>query len=77
MSDLFWNVWGVVTAAVGILLALLPFFSVWIYRRLPHKTFLGLDALMEETKRLFSISLREKLITDEGDLAPIRLNILS
>ncbi|OJT07916.1 hypothetical protein TRAPUB_1195 [Trametes pubescens] len=32
---------------------------------------------MEETKKLFSMTLREGLITDESDLASLRLNILA
>ncbi|EIW54132.1 uncharacterized protein TRAVEDRAFT_74389 [Trametes versicolor FP-101664 SS1] len=75
MSDLAFNIWGVIASVIGTILALLPLFTLWVRPRLPSATILDLCAVLKETKALFSAALDEGLITDEHEIRQIRLSM--
>ncbi|OJT07914.1 hypothetical protein TRAPUB_1193 [Trametes pubescens] len=75
MSDLAFNVWGVVASVIGTILALIPLFSLWVRPRLPSATIPDLCAVLKETKALFSAALDDGLITDEHEIRQIRLSM--
>lgn len=72
MSDLGWNIWGVVG---GVVIAMVPLFSVWLRARLPSTRLPALLSLLQETKELFAAALRERLITDEGEIRQLDFSI--
>ncbi|KAH9888335.1 hypothetical protein C8Q73DRAFT_668257 [Cubamyces lactineus] len=67
MSDLAFNVWGVVAGVIG-LFALIPAFLTWLQTRLPTARLPHLIASFIETERLFAAAIRDGLFTNENDL---------
>lgn len=65
MSDLGFNIWGVITSTLG-LLALLPF--AWLYTQLPSRQLRSLERLVHETETMFRKGLEDGLHTHEEDL---------
>ncbi|KAI0824565.1 hypothetical protein BC628DRAFT_1420011 [Trametes gibbosa] len=65
MSDLGFNIWGVVTGAIG-LLSLLP--AAWIYSQFPSRKLRVLELIMDDTVALFSKGLEAGLHTHKDDL---------
>lgn len=65
MSDLGFNIWGVVTNTLS-LLALLPF--AWIYTQFPTRKLRSLERFMDETEGLFRKGQDEGLHTNEEEL---------
>ncbi|KAI8968723.1 hypothetical protein BD414DRAFT_582068 [Trametes punicea] len=75
MSDLGYNVWGVIASVIGIL-ALVPAFLAWLQTRLPTTIMPGLIEVHRETQELFSSALREGLIIDPNDLNLYSINLV-
>lgn len=73
MSDLAWNVWDTVAAALGILI---PIGAAWFIASLPTSRLPSLLSLMKETQELFAVALREGLITDEKEFFELKVNIV-
>ncbi|KAI0669477.1 hypothetical protein C8Q78DRAFT_1154828 [Trametes maxima] len=67
MSDLGYNVWGVIAGVIGTV-ALIPVFIAWFNTRLPSARITPLVELLREVEELFSAALREGLFTSQEDL---------
>lgn len=74
MSDLGFNIWGVVAGVIGTV-ALVPVFLAWLRTRVPTKRFPALRDLLKETQDLFKTVVQEGLITDEDELREIDCNM--
>ncbi|KAL1945411.1 hypothetical protein VTO73DRAFT_2262 [Trametes versicolor] len=75
MSDLGWNIWGVVGGVIGTILAVVPLVLVWLRVRLPSKKLPSLLAVLEETKELFAKAVRAGALTDEQEIQQIEFSI--
>lgn len=75
MSDLSWNVWGAISAAIGMLLALIPLFNTWVGPRLPSATLPGVRALLKETQKLYATALENGDIDDESEIHDINVSL--
>lgn len=75
MSDLGWNIWGVVGGVIGTILAVVPLFLVWLRVRLPSKKLPSLLAVLEETKELFAKAVRAGALTDAQEIQQIEFSI--
>ncbi|KAI0669513.1 hypothetical protein C8Q78DRAFT_1040330 [Trametes maxima] len=76
MSDLGYNVWGVVAGVIGTV-ALVPVIIAWFRTRLPSAKLPRLMSLMREAQQVFLDSINQGLLTKESDLYHFHLNILS
>lgn len=65
MSDLGFNIWGVITSTLG-LSALLPF--AWLYTQLPSRQLRSLERFMYETEKMFRKGLEDGFHTQKEDL---------
>ncbi|KAI0824560.1 hypothetical protein BC628DRAFT_1378351, partial [Trametes gibbosa] len=64
MSDIGFNIWGVITGTLGILS--LP--AALIYARFPSRKIRAVEKFMEETTALFYRDFNEGLHTDDAEL---------
>ncbi|KAI0676120.1 hypothetical protein C8Q78DRAFT_369808 [Trametes maxima] len=74
MSDLGYNIWGVVASAIGTV-ALLPVLVTWFNARLPSARIAPVVELLKEVEELFFAALREKLLKDKDELRQFNLCI--
>ncbi|KAI0669472.1 hypothetical protein C8Q78DRAFT_992596 [Trametes maxima] len=74
MSDLGYNVWGVVAGVIGVV-ALLPLLVNWFNARLPSARIAPLMELLNEVEELFFTALRESLFTSQDELFQANLNL--
>ncbi|KAJ8482806.1 hypothetical protein ONZ51_g5117 [Trametes cubensis] len=75
MSDLGFNVWGVITGVIGTL-TIIPAFLAFLHTRLPTSLLPAVIKQDKETRTLFDTALRKGLITDEGDIYEFKINLL-
>ncbi|EIW54130.1 uncharacterized protein TRAVEDRAFT_66720 [Trametes versicolor FP-101664 SS1] len=75
MSDLGWNIWGVVGGVIGTILAVVPLFLVWLRVRLPSKKLPSLLAVLEDTKELFAKAVRAGALADVQEIQQIEFSI--
>ncbi|KAI0669518.1 hypothetical protein C8Q78DRAFT_1040358 [Trametes maxima] len=67
MSDLGYNVWGVVAGIIGTV-AVIPALAFWLLGPLPTAKLTILEALLEDTTKMFREAIEEGLIYREDDL---------
>ncbi|KAI0669511.1 hypothetical protein C8Q78DRAFT_181482 [Trametes maxima] len=67
MSEIGFNVWGVVASVIGTV-ALIPPLAMWIIHCLPTAKLRVVDKLLKETEREFHAALADGLIRREVDL---------
>ncbi|KAI0365093.1 hypothetical protein BV20DRAFT_783681 [Pilatotrama ljubarskyi] len=68
MSQVGYNIWGVVAGAIGTF-TILPTIALWILGSRPTSKLKVLEALLDETEKMFQQSIEEGLIHDEDELA--------
>ncbi|KAI0629611.1 hypothetical protein C8Q77DRAFT_1076076 [Trametes polyzona] len=73
MSDLGFNIWGVVSGVFGILVAMVPAFIILF--RLPSTKMPALLAIHKEATNLFNTALQLGLFADEEELKTMRLTM--
>ncbi|KAI0657810.1 hypothetical protein C8Q70DRAFT_1055575 [Cubamyces menziesii] len=75
MSDLAFNVWGVVTGVIGTLAVIIPVFLAWLRTRLPSNNLPQLIDAYKDVLELFTAAVRDGLFPDEDELHRYNVNI--
>ncbi|KAI0629619.1 hypothetical protein C8Q77DRAFT_297749 [Trametes polyzona] len=77
MLDIALDVWDVVSGALGILIAAVPFLVFRIYKRLPSTKLPTLLTLLHEVQRDYAIALQEGLLTNESERTRHKLAVVA
>ncbi|OSD00977.1 hypothetical protein PYCCODRAFT_560466 [Trametes coccinea BRFM310] len=75
VSDLAFNIWGVVSSVLGTI-ALTPVFLGWLKPRLPTSMIADVLDIYKETQDLFATALRDGLITNPDEMNHFKANLL-
>ncbi|KAH9851083.1 hypothetical protein C2E23DRAFT_896022 [Lenzites betulinus] len=67
MSDLPWNLWGAIAAAISLLAGLCHYLLEWLHSGSPLVRLNGLGALYLQTKGMYKDALADGLVTDPDE----------